>query len=271
MSLARGQADGTAFLRRPGSGPALVLLHGIGSRAESWQAMVAALPAALPVIAWDAPGYGASRPLAAFAPTPTDYALRLAALLDALGQDRVVLVGHSLGALFAAAFAARHPARVLALACLSPALGYAVPPGAALPQAVQARIDELQRLGPADFAEARAARLLARPLDAPEVLAAVRAAMAAVLPLGYAQAVRALGAGDLLADAARIAAPTLVAVGAEDVVTPPANAERLHAALPHPADALRVIAACGHALPQEAPGAAAALLGGLLAEAGCVG
>lgn len=49
----------------------------------------------------------------------------------------------------------------------------------------------------------------------------LEAAMAAVRPAGYAQAVRALGSGNLLADAPHIRAPTLVAVGAKDVVTSP--------------------------------------------------
>lgn len=260
MTMQRCMADGTSFLRRTGQGVPLVLLHGIGSRAESWAALIEALPAATPVIAWDAPGYAASRPVAPQAPAPANYAARLAGLLDALVLDRVVLVGHSLGALFAGAFAARHPGRVAAMALLSPALGYGVAAGQALPTGVQARIDELDRMGPVAFAAARAARLLARPAAQPDVLAGVQAAMAAVHPAGYAQAVRALGAGDLVADAARIDAPCLVAVGAEDVVTPPANAARLHGALRRPIGALRLLPDCGHALPQEAPAAAAALL-----------
>ena len=56
--------------------------------------------------------------------------------------------------------------------------------------------------------------------------------MASVNPPGYVQAAHALGAGQLLPDAGSIGAPTMVAVGACDVITPPANASELHAALP---------------------------------------
>ena len=79
------------------------------------------------------------------------------------------------------------------------------------------------------------------------------------------QAVRALAAGDLQADAANIAAPTLVAVGAQDVITPPANAHAAFAALPR---GLRLteVPDAGHALPQEAPAAVAALLQDLVGE-----
>jgi pimeloyl-ACP methyl ester carboxylesterase len=173
-------------------------------------------------------------------------------VLDALGLSQVVLAGHSLGALFAASFAASHPKRVLALALLSPASGYGVKPGESLPQSVQARIDELDRLGPEAFAAARSARLIYRPEEKPEALAGVRRAMAAVRPRGYAQAVRALGEGDLGADAARVSAPTIVAVGAEDAVTPPPGARAVFAALPRGLRFLQIPAA-GHALAQEAP------------------
>jgi pimeloyl-ACP methyl ester carboxylesterase len=93
----------------------------------------------------------------------------------------------------------------------------------------------------------------------PEALAGVRRTMALVKPDGYAQAVRALGAGDLLADAARIARPALVACGAQDVVTPPDNARSLHAALPA-GSTLHMIPEAGHAMPQEAPESLAPLL-----------
>lgn len=248
---------GVSLTHQPGEGVPLMLLHGVGSDALSW---AAAIPAGRAAYAWNAPGYGASEALPDPSPMPADYAARLLAVLDALGLARVALVGHSLGALFAGAFAARHPERLAALAFLSPALGYRVPPGAALPPGVQARIDDLTTLGPAAFAEKRAARLLFRPEGA--ALESVRRGMAAVNPGGYAQAVRALGAGDLLADATKIRLPALVATGAEDVVTPPENARALHAALPAPGP-LTIIPGCGHATAQEAPAATMALLKGL--------
>jgi pimeloyl-ACP methyl ester carboxylesterase len=254
-----GSAAGIDFLRRTGSGTPLVLLHGIGSRADSYRPLIDAMPAGLDIVAWNAPGYAHSQPLAKTAPVPSDYAAALAKLLDALGFERVVLAGHSLGCLFAASFAVLYPARVAGLALLSPALGYKVAPGAELPPNVQARIDEIESLGPRAFAATRAGRLLHDPEADPQLLTAVTEAMAAVNPAGYAQAVRALGAGDLIGNAAMITAPTIVAVGAEDVVTPPANARALHAALANAVD-YREIAKAGHALPQQAPAAVAAVL-----------
>jgi pimeloyl-ACP methyl ester carboxylesterase len=256
-----GAAAGIGFRRRaaPGTGLPLVLLHGIGSNAKSFEPLMAALPASVDAVAWNAPGYAGSQSLPSASPLPSDYAASLARLLDALALTRVVLLGHSLGALFAAAFAVRFPDRVAALALVSPALGYRVAPGEQLPPGVQARIDEIQLLGPSAFAAKRAARLVHAPERKPDVVAAVQDAMAAVDPAGYVQAARALGAGDLLADASAIKAPAVVAVGADDIVTPPANARAVHAALPG-ALAFAEIADAGHALPQENPAALARLV-----------
>jgi pimeloyl-ACP methyl ester carboxylesterase len=254
-------ASGISFLHRAGHGGSypLLLLHGIGSNASSFIPVMTALPASIDVVAWNAPGYAASLPLADKAPAPRDYAAALLRLFDAIGLKQVMLCGHSLGALFAGSFAAHYPDRVAALALMSPALGYRVKPGEPLPPTVQARIDEIETVDLDTFAAKRAARLIFGPERKPQVLAAVRTAMTTLNPTGYAQAVRALGAGDLLADAASIAAPTVVAVGAEDVITPPANARSLYAALPR-AVAFHEIAGAGHALPQEDPAAVAGML-----------
>ncbi|WP_424135712.1 alpha/beta fold hydrolase [Roseomonas chloroacetimidivorans] len=260
QSLARIQAAGISLLHRPGTGKGLplILLHGIGSNAGSWARLMEALPPGPAIWAWDAPGYGSSAPVAPRAPTPDDYASALERVLHELGQERILLAGHSLGCLFAARFAASHPGRVARLALMSPALGYGITAGP-LPPKVQARIDDLEALGPEQFAARRAARLVHDAANSPGVLEDVRRAMAAVKPAGYAQAVHALGAGDLLADAARLTMPVLVATGLEDVVTPPDNARRLFAALPA-GIRLAELPGAGHALPQELPQAIAALL-----------
>jgi pimeloyl-ACP methyl ester carboxylesterase len=257
----RATAAGIDVLRRSGDAAAasLVLLHGIGSNASSFVPLMMALPADVDVIAWNAPGYAASKPLDQAQPQPGDYAAALARLLDALAIDRIALCGHSLGALFAASFAARYPSRVSALALMSPALGYRVAPGEPLPANVQARIDEIESLDLDTFAAKRAPRLVHVPESKPQIVTAVHNAMAALNRQGYIQAVRALGAGDLLTDAAAISARSCVAVGAEDVITPPANARTALAALAH-AVSFHEIAGAGHALPQENPAAAAAIL-----------
>ncbi|MET3247808.1 pimeloyl-ACP methyl ester carboxylesterase [Burkholderia sp. OAS925] len=131
----------------------LVLLHGIGSGAASWVQQFEALSASRRVLAWDAPGYGESTPVAAASPAATDYANVLYEWLEKLGIERCVLVGHSLGAIIAGSFAAMHPQRVAGLLLLSPAGGY----GAASAEVRETKRDQrlamLNELGPQGLAE----------------------------------------------------------------------------------------------------------------------
>ena len=155
------QVDGARVAYRcgGGSGPVVVLLHGISSGAASWLPCASLLAAHARVIAWDAPGYGDSSPLAQARPLAADYARRLEGLLAVLGVQPALLVGHSLGALMAAAYAAsarKLPARLL---LLSVAQGY----GAA---GKEAQASEVARLR----LEALEAREAARRTDKAKVV-----------------------------------------------------------------------------------------------------
>lgn len=254
-------AAGLERLERPGDGPVLVLLHGIGSQAASFTPLLSQLAPETRVIAWNAPGYGASEPLAEDWPEANDYAEALGPLFDALALERATVVGHSLGTLIGTAFAARHRDRVSRLVLASPALGHGVPRGGVLSPAAQARIDDFERMGPEAFAKARAARLVYRPEANPALLARVTQAMSSVTMPGYAQAARMLASGRLLDDIERLSVPTDVIVGAQDAVTPPDGARRAHDALPAPhRGAFVLVPDAGHALYQQAPAAFAAVL-----------
>lgn len=69
----------------------------------------------------DRPGHGWSGRAGAEDATPTAQAAVVAGVLDALGIDRAVVVGHSWGAAVAAAFAVDHAERTAGLVCLAPA------------------------------------------------------------------------------------------------------------------------------------------------------
>jgi pimeloyl-ACP methyl ester carboxylesterase len=232
----------------------VVLLHGIGGNAQSFEPLMAALARSYRVIAWDAPGYGGSDPLGIDWPDASDYAAALDRLLAAIDIRRCILVGHSLGTLIAARFALASPDRVATLCLASPSLGGGAAKGAALPPAVGRRVEDLDRLGPEKFAAMRAPLLMADPATRPDVLQGLERAMAAVRRPGYDQAARMLAVGRMLDDAAKIAVPTAVVVGLQDRITPPENARRVFEALPPPSrHSFHEIAEAGHAVCQERP------------------
>lgn len=258
--MAQRSAAGLSYLARGGEGAMpIVLLHGIGSNAQSFEPLMRAFEDDYSLLAWDAPGYGGSQPLAIDWPDASDYATALDRLLAHLDVSPCILVGHSLGSLIAARFALVAPRRVAALVLVSPALGYGAEKGGALPPAVAARIDELDRLGPEKFAAARAPGLVADAPDRAHVVAQVERAMAAIRRPGYDQAARLLAGGRLLDDATKLDVPTAVLVGAQDRITPPANARRLFDALQSPRS-FREIAGTGHAICQEEPAEIAAAI-----------
>jgi pimeloyl-ACP methyl ester carboxylesterase len=253
-------AQDVSYLACDGKGMPIVLLHGIGSNAQSFVPLMRALAGRHPTLAWDAPGYGDSHPLSTPAPDSSDYAAALQRLLTRIGLTRCVLLGQSLGTLIAARFALTFPASVAHLFLVSPALGHGVAKGDPLPAGVAARIEDLDRLGPERFAVARAPNLMADAAARPDVLRAVERAMAAVRRPGYDQAARLLAGGTLLQDAARLEVSTAVLVGDKDRVTPPANCRRVFDALRGASHAYREIPAAGHAVCQEEPMAVAAAI-----------
>lgn len=245
------EADGAANDALP-----LVLLHGIGSGAASWVQQLEALGANRRVLTWDAPGYGMSTPVAPESPVASDYASVLTEWLDALHIERCVLVGHSLGAIIAGAFAAIHPQRVSGLLLLSPAGGY----GAACADVRETKRDQrlamLNELGPHGLADKRSANMLS-PHASDEARAWVRWNMSRVIVRGYAQATHLLANADLAADLVRFKGRINVAVGADDTITTPAACERLALVA---GTQLQVVPRAGHAGYIEASAAYTAII-----------
>ena len=235
-----------------GSGPPLVLLHGIGSAAASFRQQLEALSTRFRVVAWDAPGYGASTPLGLEHPDASDYAAALDAWLGALGIDRCHLVGQSLGTLIAARFAAEQPRRVLSLTLAGIARGHGRLPLPERQRLLALRLDDLTQLGPQVMAAKRGPRLLG-PGATETMRRRVIEIMARIPAEGYAQAARMLSTGDITADLARLPPrlPIEIIVGQADVITPPAGNLEVAAALP--AASVHVIPGAGHALYLEKP------------------
>lgn len=237
-----------------------VLLHGIGSGSASWAYQLAAAKgqAHLKVLAWDAPGYARSAPLAQAQPLAKDYAMRLWDWLDTLGVHQpVCLVGHSLGALMGASAALLAPGRVSRLVLLAPARGYGNAPAHERMHTVNNRLATLQQLGPQGMANARASAMLSAA--APNALIdAVRETMAQINPAGYTQAVHMLGTGRLVDDVGQLTCPVVVASGEQDTITPPPACDEVARASGTTRLSLGTV---GHACTLEAAHAIHQLLG----------
>jgi pimeloyl-ACP methyl ester carboxylesterase len=110
----------------PREGPAIVLLHGIGSSLHTFDAWAERLAINHRVIRYDLPGAGLSGP-----DPQEDYSddrsvALLLAVLDHLGVARATLAGNSIGGRLAWRFAAAHPDRVERLVLIAPD-GFASP------------------------------------------------------------------------------------------------------------------------------------------------
>jgi pyruvate dehydrogenase E2 component (dihydrolipoamide acetyltransferase) len=102
-------------------GPVVVMVHGFGGSLDAWGANQAALAAGGRTVAsLDLPGHGESS-LDVGSGSLDELASCVRDYLDAIGADRVHLVGHSMGAAVCLALADAHPGRVQSLTLVGPA------------------------------------------------------------------------------------------------------------------------------------------------------
>ena len=106
-----------------GTGPALVLLHGLTQDSRVWKIQMDSLSKHFTVVAWDAPGAG----LSADPPgnyTISDWADCLSQLLDSAGIKQAHILGLSWGGLLAQEFYHRYPHKVLSLVLVNTTTGW---------------------------------------------------------------------------------------------------------------------------------------------------
>ena len=115
------EAAGTrlAAMRR-GTGPAVLCLHAIGHGARDFELLADRIGDRFEIIALDWPGQGRS-PDDGVAADAVHYARLALAVLDALGLDRAILVGNSIGGAASLRLAASRPDRVAAWCCATAA------------------------------------------------------------------------------------------------------------------------------------------------------
>jgi 3-oxoadipate enol-lactonase len=232
-----------------GDGPALLLIHGFPLDRTVWKHQVATL-SGWRRIAPDLRGLGASD-----APE-SEYGMGVYAddmfrLLDRLKVERAVVAGLSMGGYVAFEMLRRDRGRIAGLILCDTRADADGEDGK------RAR-DEMAELARRNGSEAIAERMVPRLLGRsthqtqPQVVQQVREMIIRSAPHGIAGALRAMrdrpDSTELLAT---IDVPTLVVVGQEDELTPPAAARTMTAAIP--SGAITVIAGAGHVTPLEAP------------------
>lgn len=245
-----------------GDGPAVLFIHGYPFDHTIWTHQIAALegwcriaPDLRGMGQSDAPDLGYSM---------ETYAADLADLLDLLGAREVVLVGLSMGGYIAFEFLRRWRSRVRALVLMDTRAEADTPEARMSRDAAAATAREQ---GAGAIAEAMLPKVLgASTLDgAPATVERLRAMMAATPVPGIVGALGAMrdrpDSTSLLPEL--VGLPTLVIVGDEDEVTPPAQAKAMAEAIP--GASLVVVRSAGHVPPVERPAETTDALLGFLA------
>jgi 3-oxoadipate enol-lactonase len=238
-----------------GSGPPILLIHGLGWDHSLWNPTVQRLAANYRVIAADTRGHGATdKP---DGPYDMDmFARDYAALVDALGLTRVCFVGLSQGGMVAQRLALIRPELVSALVLISTSCKS----DPSLRDNMESRIAAMEKAGPEAAAGIAAESIFSpgwRAANA-EVLRKFIAWRAAMPMAPLNAATRALYDFNLSGDLPSIDVPTLVVAGQEDVLTRPNRMEEIAALIP--GAEYRLIPGTGHMIPVEQPAPLAALL-----------
>lgn len=215
MAGANSTLDARAIaLHRTGNGPPVVLLHCLGVDHRLWQFAAPDLARDYTLLAYDFPGHGES-PVPARPYGIAELSAQLAALLSAAGIQRATMAGISLGGLVAQHFAATFPARVDRLVLIDTTPRYTDEMRSMWAvRAAQARNDGVKSLIPGLLEVWFTKAFVAQD---PPAARYVRDAFARCPNEGYARACEALAAADLRAIAPKIAAPTLIVCGEQDI------------------------------------------------------
>jgi pimeloyl-ACP methyl ester carboxylesterase len=239
-----------------GSGPPLVLLHGMGGRAQSFERMIEILAEQFTVYAFDQRGAGSTErppePKISFEVWRDDVLL----FLDALGLEKVALAGWSLGAETALHVALAAPQRVSHIVMLGAGAG----PG--VPNADRTGFDARKKLIQSGASQeeivARTFAFTIKSLSAdtqknkPHVIEKIRREHLANHPPSYLEMIHASeDRTPLEKRLAEIRCPTLILCGDEDTRTPLVHSEAFNRAIP--SSYLKIIRDCGHHYGVEQP------------------
>lgn len=251
---------------RPGGRP-VVLLHGVTLQWWVWSALIKRLRECHRVVAWDMRGHGASV-AGTEGVTLEAAASDLAAVLEHLSLRDVIVIGHSMGGMVLGRFAVQHPdelhgrcaGAVFLATSGAPVSINGLAGGLAALSTLVGRITETTIRHPRlqyHWNDTNVAALLVRGAfgrsASGRMVDDVRRMLAETNPTTLAQAGASISAHDVCGELAHVEVPTVVVVGTQDRLTPPAHAEMLAESIP--GAELVVLPGIGHQVMQEDPAA----------------
>ena len=226
----------------PAGGPVVVLVHGLGGRAEDWRNLAPYLAqAGFRVYMPDLPGYGRSEQPADFSYSVPDEAEAVVGFFDALGLKQVDLGGWSMGGAIVQHLAFRHPERVRRLILFN-SVGINEKPTWDTRLFTPATPADLEQLD---------ALLMPNPPPVPRFVARdiLRISRQNAWVIHRAMATMLTGRDATDALLPQLKMPVLIVWGGEDRITPLSLGEKMHQLAPQ--SQLEIISGCGHMAPVQ--------------------
>jgi pimeloyl-ACP methyl ester carboxylesterase len=233
---------------RLGEGPPLVFVHGGAADGRVWQPQLAVLADEFTVVAWDEPGAGRSSDVPAPFGLP-EYAHCLAALIEAIALGPAHVVGLSWGGTVVQELYRHHPDLVATLILVDTYAGWK---GSLPEEEVRARVEGVHQMlaAPAEEFDPTYPGLFAAD-PPPEFVPLLEHMAAGVRRESLRTEVLVMAAADQRDLLPRIAVPTLLIWGEQDVRSPLSVARKFEQAIPNAS--LVVIPDCGHVSNLEQP------------------
>jgi pimeloyl-ACP methyl ester carboxylesterase len=230
----------------PATGPAVVLIHGLGSRAEDWANLAPYFArAGFRVYIPDLPGYGRSERPADFSYSVHDQADVVVGFLDALGLKQVDLGGWSMGGWIVQLVAIRHPERVNRLMLFD---------SAGLNEKPTWDTNLFMYDTPGQLAQL-SALLMPNPPRIPGFVARDILRISKAHRWVMQRALYSMLTGKDVTDALlpQLKMPVLILLGQLDQITPLSEGQKMHILIPQ--SELKVFHGCGHLAPEQCSGA----------------
>jgi len=232
-----------------GRGLPLVLVHGFPLDNRIWEAQLSALSDKYRVIAPDLPGFGKSKSTKPF--TMESLADDLHALLTQIKALPCVLAGLSMGGYMSFAYERKYPTDLKAFIPVDTKAEADTPDGKT---GRNKMIETVRTSGSPAIAAAMMPKMLSpdSQKNRPQLVQKVKDIMESCPPLTIEHALTAMRDRPDFRDCLRsVAEPTLILVGDQDAITPPAVAESMHKEISH--SKLVIIKGAGHLSPMEQP------------------